>query len=153
MVGLTAEEAYERLREGNARFLSDTLEGAGRDEARRAMLADRQHPFAVILCCADSRVVPEITFDTGIGDLFVVAVAGNVASRSTIASIEYATAVLETKLIVVMGHQNCGAVAAAVAGADVSPHVDHLLEYRRSRSRRRCAAKYSSHGGAVGRGV
>ena len=126
---LTADEAYERLRAGNKRFLNDELEGAGRDVARRRLLADRQRPFAVVLCCADSRVVPEITFDTGIGELFVVRVAGNVANRATIASIEYAMAKLETKLVVVMGHDNCGAVAAAMAGSSISPSLDYLLEY------------------------
>ena len=128
---LTADEAYERLRAGSKRFLNDTLEGSGRDVARRRLLADGQYPFAVILCCADSRVVPEITFDTGIGELFVVRVAGNVANRATIASIEYAVATLETKLVVVMGHENCGAVAAAVAGDSISPSLDYLLEYIR----------------------
>jgi len=118
---LTANEAYERLREGNQRFLNDALEGAGRDEARRQLLAESQHPFAVIHCCADSRVAPEIAFDTGIGELFVVRVAGNVANRSTIASIEYAVANLGTKLVVVMGHQN--------AGGSISPCLDYLLEY------------------------
>jgi len=128
---LTADEAYERLRLGNRRFLDDAPEGTGRDEARRRLLADSQHPFAVILCCADGRVVPEIAFDTGIGELFVVRVAGNVANRSTIASIEYAVANLDTKLVVVMGHQNCGAVAAAVAGSSASPNLDYLLEHIR----------------------
>lgn len=126
---LTADEAQARLREGNERFLNDALEGAGRDEARRRLLAESQHPFAVIHCCADSRVAPEIAFDTGIGELFVVRVAGNVANRSTIASIEYALANLGTKLVVVMGHHNCGAVAAAVAGGSVSPSLDYLLGY------------------------
>ncbi len=129
MERLTAEEAYERLRAGNERFLNDALEGAGRDEARRRLLAQSQHPFAVIHCCADSRVAPEIAFDTGIGELFVVRVAGNVANRSTIASIEYAVANLGTRLIVVMGHDNCGAVAAAIAGGEISPSLDYLLEY------------------------
>lgn len=128
---LTADEAFERLRAGNARFLSDTVEAPRRDADRRRLLAERQHPFAVVLCCADSRVVPEIAFDTGIGELFVVRVAGNVANRSTVASIEYAIANLGPKLVVVMGHQNCGAVAAAVAGGSASPSLDYLLEYIR----------------------
>ncbi len=128
---LTADEAYERLRKGNRRFLQGTLEGKGRDEARRRLLAGSQQPFAVILCCADSRVIPEIAFDTGIGELFVVRVAGNVANTSTVASIEYAVTYLETKLIVVMGHENCGAVAAAMAGTDTSPSLVHLLEHIR----------------------
>lgn len=131
MERLNADQAYERLRRGNQRFLNDMVEGAGRDEARRKMIAKSQQPFAIILCCADSRVVPEITFDTGLGELFVVRVAGNVANKATIASIEYAVAHLGTKLVVVMAHQNCGAVAAAIAGDDASKNLTYLLEYIR----------------------
>ena len=129
MEQLTADEAYERLKQGNQRFLSDTVEGAGRDGSRCKMLAKSQQPFAIILCCADSRVVPEITFDTGLGELFVVRVAGNVANTSTIASIEYAVANLGTKLVAVMAHGNCGAVAAALAGGAASKSLEYLLEY------------------------
>jgi carbonic anhydrase len=126
---LTADQAYERLKQGNKRFVDGNPEGAGRDEARRKLLADGQEPFAIVLCCADSRVVPELTFDAGLGELFVVRVAGNVANTSTIASIEYALAVLKTKLVVVMAHGNCGAIAAAIAGNSPSKNLDYLLGY------------------------
>ena len=126
---LTAEEAYDRLKKGNERFLSGTINTIGRDSARRKMLAKSQEPFAVILCCADSRVVPEIVFDTGLGELFVIRVAGNVANTCSIASIEYAVANLNTKLVVVMAHGNCGAIAAALAGGDASKNLRYLLDY------------------------
>ena len=126
---LTADEAYERLRQGNKRFLDGTVEGAGRDEARREMLAEGQQPFAIILCCADSRVVPELAFDTGLGELFVVASPATWPTSATIASIEYAVANLGTKLVAVMAHRSCGAVAAAIAGGDVTKSLQHLLAY------------------------
>lgn len=131
MEKLTADEAYECLRQGNQRFRDGVSRGAGRDEARRRMLARRQAPFAAILCCADSRVAPELVFDTGIGELFVVRVAGNVANTATVASIEFAVASLDTKLLVVMAHENCGAVTAAVEGGAASPALEHLLEHIR----------------------
>ena len=83
METLTAEQALQRLQQGNDRFLRDQAEGAGRDGARREALAGGQHPFAIILGCADSRVTPEIAFDAGLGELFVTRVAGNVANRSS----------------------------------------------------------------------
>jgi carbonic anhydrase len=90
-----------------------------------------QQPFAVILGCADSRVPPEIAFDTGLGELFVVRVAGNVANTSSIASIEYALVNLGTKLVVVLAHMNCGAVDAALSGAIVGPNLNHLFSFIR----------------------
>jgi carbonic anhydrase len=129
METLTAEEALERLKLGNDRFRSDRIEGAGRDGSRREALVDDQQPFAVILGCADSRVCPEIAFDAGLGELFVTLVAGNVANRSSIASIEFAVANLGPKLVVVMGHEGCGAVSAALEGGDAGPNLDHLLEH------------------------
>ena len=93
------------------------------------MLAKSQDPFAAILCCADSRVVPEIAFDAGLGELFVIRVAGNVANKATIASMEFAVAHLGTKLIVIMAHGNCGAVGAAMRGGDTSPHLRYLLDH------------------------
>jgi carbonic anhydrase len=129
MERLTADEAQERLEQGNQRFLNGTVEGAGRDESRRMMIAEGQRPFAVILCCADSRVVPEIAFDTGLGHLFVIRVAGNVANPCTIASIEYAIAHLGPKLVVVMAHEHCGAIAAALSGGGASKNLEYLLEF------------------------
>jgi carbonic anhydrase len=124
---MTAAESLQRLQEGNSRFVQDTLEGKFQDGERRAALLGGQAPYAIVLGCADSRVVPELAFDAGIGELFTVRVAGNIANTDAIASIEYAVAHLDTKLIVVLGHQKCGAVAAAVAGGDNGPNLNHLL--------------------------
>lgn len=99
--------------------------------ARLGELIENQRPFAVILSCSDSRVSPEIIFDTGLGELFVVRVAGNIANRSSIASIEYAVANLGTRLVVVMAHQRCGAVAAAIEGGGGSKDLSHLISYIR----------------------
>ncbi|MBX2804242.1 MAG: carbonic anhydrase [Myxococcales bacterium] len=125
----SADEALQRLASGNARYVADTTTGAGRDRARRSELVGGQAPWAIILSCADSRVAPEIAFDTGLGELFVVRVAGNVANTSSIASIEYAVAHIGTPLIVVLGHQSCGAVTAAIAGGDNGYNLNHLLSH------------------------
>ena len=122
-----SNQALELLKQGNQRFREDRMTGAGRDRTRRVELAAGQQPFAAILGCADSRVSPEIAFDTGLGELFVVRVAGNLANTSSLASIEYALAVLGTKLVVVMAHTSCGAVGAAIAGGAPSESLDHLL--------------------------
>jgi carbonic anhydrase len=122
------DNALERLRQGNERFRTDRTEGPGRDAVRRAEVAGGQRPYAVILGCADSRVPPEILFDAGLGDLFVVRVAGNLANTASVASIEYALAHLGTRLVVVLGHGSCGAVTAAYAdGADDESECLHSL--------------------------
>lgn len=126
---LTADQALAALKAGNERFVADMRDGKLQDSARREALTGSQSPYAIVLSCADSRVVPEFTFDTGIGELFVLRVAGNVANTSTIASIEYAVANLGVKLIVVLGHQSCGAVSAALAGGDNGPNLNHLIEH------------------------
>ena len=125
----SADECLERLVAGNARYVGDATEGSGRNQVRRAQLVQGQEPWAVILSCTDSRVAPEILFDTGLGDLFVVRVAGNIANTSSIASVEFAVANLGTPLVVVLGHQGCGAVAAALAGGEHSDHLSHLLSH------------------------
>lgn len=122
-------EALDRLKEGNTRFVQDKLDGKLQDSVRKNALTSGQSPFAIVLSCADSRVVPELAFDTGLGEIFVVRVAGNVANPSSIASIEYAVAHLGTKLIVVMGHESCGAVAAAISGGDNGTNLNHLLGF------------------------
>lgn len=122
-------ECLDRLKEGNARFVSDQLDGKFQNKSRREELVDGQEPYAIILSCADSRVIPELVFDTGLGELFVVRVAGNIANISSIASIEYAVVHLGSKLIVVLGHQNCGAVTAAVKGGDNGYNLNHLLTH------------------------
>lgn len=124
---MSSTEALDRLKEGNARFIKDKLEHNKQDSVRRAELSSGQHPFAIVLSCADSRVIPEITFDTGLGELFVVRVAGNIANTSSIASIEYAVANLNVKLIAVLGHESCGAVMAAMKGGDAGPNLNHLI--------------------------
>lgn len=123
------ENPLERLKSGNANFITDTLNNDYRDSSRRKDVVSGQHPFAVVLTCSDSRVVPELIFDTGIGKLFVIRVAGNVANPSSIASIEYAIAHLNVKLVVVLGHQSCGAVTAALAGSKNGKNLDHLLNF------------------------
>ena len=120
-------DVLERLKRGNERFVNDRAEPVRHDSARREELAAGQRPFAVILTCADSRVAPEIAFDAGLGELFVVRVAGNIANRSSIASIEYAVAHLGSRVIVVMGHESCGAVAAVLQGGDAGRNLNHLL--------------------------
>lgn len=127
MATTTADAALERLRDGNQRFTSESTTAEGRDGSRRRELAGGQSPFAILLSCADSRVAPEIAFDAGLGELFVVRVAGNIADTAAVASIEYAVANLGAKLIVVMAHRSCGAVAAAVAGVEPTPALTDLL--------------------------
>ena len=126
---LSALESLHRLKDGNKRFVRDMLDNKLQDSERRKAIMHEQKPFAIILSCADSRVVPEFAFDTGLGELFVIRVAGNIANSSSIASIEYAVAHLGTNLIIVLGHQNCGAVTAAVAGGDNGKHLNHLLAH------------------------
>ncbi|MFJ9776758.1 carbonic anhydrase [Kitasatospora sp. NPDC101157] len=108
------DEALRVLREGNARFVAGAPEHPNQDAGRRAALAPGQKPFAVLFGCSDSRLAAEIIFDQGLGDLFVVRTAGHVTGAEALGSIEYGVAVLECPLVVVLGHDSCGAVAAAV---------------------------------------
>lgn len=121
------DAALARLKEGNARFASSTMSQAKPTAERRAATAQGQHPFAIIVGCADSRTSPEIIFDQNIGDLFVARNAGNLVDDHTLGSIEYAVEHLGTRLIVVLGHSHCGAVAAAVAGDKAPGHVQSLV--------------------------
>ena len=125
---LQAGDALSRLLEGNARYRSDRAEHPHSDADRRLALTGGQAPFAVILTCADSRVVPELIFDQGIGDLFVIRLAGNIVDGAVRGSIEYAVAHLHTNLVVVLGHQSCGAVTAAVAGQPTDCSIDELID-------------------------
>jgi carbonic anhydrase len=124
-------EAVSKLKEGNGRYTTGNLQHPGQTTERRAELAKDQHPFAVILSCSDSRVPPEIVFDQGLGDLFVVRVAGNVIDDHGLGSIEYAIDHLGARLIVVLGHQSCGAVKAAketIAAKGKAPgHIQSLV--------------------------
>lgn len=126
---MNKEEIIKRLVDGNTRFASDSSISEHKDAEWRKKQLEGQHPFAVILSCADSRVVPEFAFDTGIGDIFVVREAGNIANISSVASIEYAVANLEIQVIIVLAHENCGAVTAATSGGDLGHNLNHLLSH------------------------
>ena len=124
----SADQALARLMEGNKRYVRHKEQHPDESMARRKELETSQHPFAVILGCADSRVPPELLFDQGLGDLFVIRVAGNLVDDDVLGSIEYAVEHLDTKLIMVLGHEKCGAVSAAVEGGDVPGHLKALVE-------------------------
>ena len=112
---LDATQALDRLREGNRRFVSNQAAGyVVSDPRRRAELVAGQEPFAIILGCSDSRVPAELVFDQGFGDLFVIRVAGNIVAPSQIGSVEFASARFGTRLVVVLGHSQCGAVVATL---------------------------------------
>jgi carbonic anhydrase len=113
-----AGEALQRLLDGNERFVSGNVTHMHGGPEWRSQLVPEQRPFATILGCSDSRVPPELLFDQGFGDLFVIRVAGNVIGRDEVGSIEYAVAHLETQLVLVLGHEGCGAVTAALAAEE-----------------------------------
>lgn len=130
----SAADALKRLRKGNRRFVTgrnNIAKSIG--EARRAELIEGQTPFAVILACSDSRVPVELIFDQGLGELFVIRVAGNIVAPSQVDSIEYAATELGTPLVVVLGHSNCGAVEATLREmrreqASSSPHLRSIVD-------------------------
>lgn len=123
---LSAAAALKKLKEGNKRYLShDPIHYPNKQE--RADFENGQKPYAAILSCADSRVSPEIMFNVGLDEVFVIRVAGNIADTTSIASIEYAVSELNTNLIVVMGHEGCGAVGAALANADSTLDLGYNL--------------------------
>ncbi len=125
---VTAEEAIQRLTAGNARFVEGKNAHPNADPARRTETGTRgQQPFVTILGCSDSRVPLETVFDQGIGDIFAVRVAGNVCEGDEMASLEYGVNQLGTHVLVVLGHTDCGAVTAAVTGAEVHGHMRELV--------------------------
>src|SRR3954470_6906623 len=111
---IPALEALERLREGNRRFVAEQREDEAASRSRRREVAAAQEPFAIILGCSDSRVPAEIVFDQGLGDLFVIRVAGNIVAPSQIGSVEFAAERYGVKLVVVLGHSSCGAILATI---------------------------------------
>jgi carbonic anhydrase len=121
-------QALQRLIEGNKRFSSSKQSHPNQDRERRQELAKGQKPFAVIVGCSDSRIPPEIIFDQGLGDLFVIRVAGNIVDDVALGSIEYAVDHLGTRLIVVLGHSKCGAVTATVQGGAFHGHVESIVQ-------------------------
>ena len=138
---ISATEALERLKAGNARFVAGAPQRVTHmDAARRAELVDGQAPFAVILGCADSRAPAGMIFDQGLGDLFVIRVAGSVAAPSQIGSVEFAVEHFGTRLVVVLGHSGCGAVKATLADLDETDHrhvAESAIHRRPHPSRRR----------------
>jgi carbonic anhydrase len=130
----TGGEALERLRAGNKRFVANvrSVESIS-NTARRAELAVAQQPFAIVLGCSDSRVPVEIVFDQGLGDLFVIRVAGNIVAPSLIGSVEFAAAQFGTRLVVVLGHSQCGAIMATLEelkqpAANQSPNLKSIVD-------------------------
>ncbi len=129
---LTPAAAWSQMQEGNRRFVADEPRHPNQDVARRKDLAAAQNPVATLFGCSDSRLAAEIIFDLGLGDLFVVRNAGQVIGESIVASLEYAVAVLNVPLIVVLAHDSCGAVRAAIDGtaidaAPLPPHIWKLI--------------------------
>jgi carbonic anhydrase len=129
---LTPTAAWQQMQDGNRRFVLDEPQHPNQNVARRKDLTAAQHPVATLFGCSDSRLAAEIIFDLGLGDLFVVRNAGQVIGESIVASLEYAVAVLEVPLIVVLAHDSCGAVRAAIDGtaidaAPLPPHIWKLI--------------------------
>jgi carbonic anhydrase len=122
-----ADAALAKLKQGNDRFTGSKVSKGKPTASRRAETAQSQHPFAIIVGCADSRTSPELVFDQNIGDLFVVRTAGNLINDHALGSIEYAVAHLGSRLIVVLGHERCGAVKAAMASETAPGHVGSLV--------------------------
>ena len=132
---IPAEVALDRLREGNQRFVSESFDARSLS-VRPAETADEQRPFAIILGCSDSRVPAEMVFDQGLGDLFVIRVAGNIVAPSQIGSVEFAATAFNTRLVVVLGHSQCGAVKAAVdelqtSAENRSPNLRSIVDFVR----------------------
>ncbi|HXS08388.1 MAG TPA: carbonic anhydrase [Candidatus Krumholzibacteria bacterium] len=173
---LNAREALEKLREGNQRFANDVRKVDGSFSMRRASLVDRQFPFAIVLGCSDSRVPAELVFDQGVGDLFVIRVAGNIVAPSQVGSVEFAATRFKTRLVVVLGHSQCGAILAALEELRtpvqdqsinlrsiverVRPSVEPLLEsplaqdenaliHQAVRANVRASANHLRHGSAI----
>jgi carbonic anhydrase len=124
---VTSDSALAELKEGNKHHVAHRYSHPHESSERQLQLVKEQHPHAEILSCADSRVPPEIIFDQGLGDLFIVRVAGNVAADTELASLEYGAEHLHIPLLVVLGHQRCGAVTAAVQGGEQGGHLPALV--------------------------
>jgi carbonic anhydrase len=125
---LSPDAALKRLMDGNQRFVKQKSKHPDQSKARMKEVAQAQHPFATVLSCADSRVAPEILFDEGIGDLFDVRVAGNIIIPEVLGSIEYAVDILGTPVLMILGHERCGAVTAAVQGERLPGHIGSFVK-------------------------
>jgi carbonic anhydrase len=122
------KEALQKLADGNKRFIGSKLTHPNQTAGRRNEVSKGQKPFAVIVGCSDSRIPPEIIFDQGLGDLFVIRVAGNIVDDIALGSIEYAVDHLGTPLVVVLGHGKCGAVTATVQGGEAHGHIGSIVK-------------------------
>ncbi|HEY9634746.1 MAG TPA: carbonic anhydrase [Coleofasciculaceae cyanobacterium] len=122
------DAALKRLLDGNQRFVKQKSKHPDQSRSRIKEVAQAQHPFATVLSCADSRVTPEILFDEGIGDLFDIRVAGNIVTPEVLGSLEYAVAILGTPVLMVLGHERCGAVTAAVQGERLPGHIGSFVK-------------------------
>lgn len=120
--------ALEKLIEGNKRFVDSKSIYPNQDKKRRLETLEAQNPFAVVITCSDSRVCPEILFDQGIGDLFIIRTAGNVLDDHVLGSVEYAVKYVNVGLIVVLGHENCAAIDTAIKNIITDSHMDKVLE-------------------------
>ena len=125
---MQAEEALKKLIEGNKRYANGCMEHGHQDAGRIENLLSGQEPFAIVLTCSDSRVVPEIIFDQGLGDIFVIRVAGNIVDDAVLGSVEYAAEHLGVRLVVVLGHTCCGAVTAALQDDKPAGHVSIITD-------------------------
>ncbi len=125
---ISAAAAKQQLVDGNKRFVQGNLMHPNQSIERRNEVAQAQHPLAIVVGCSDSRVPPEVVFDQGIGDLFVVRVAGNILNDENIGSVEYAAEHLGAPLVIVLGHQRCGAVTAAVKGGEAPGHIEDIVK-------------------------
>lgn len=126
--GVAPDTALKVISEGNKRFVAGTPERPNQTPAHRAKVALKQTPHTVVVTCSDSRLSPELIFDQGIGDLFVVRTAGNTADPENLGSVEYATAVLGARLVVVLGHDKCGAVDAAMKGGKLPGNIPAVVK-------------------------
>lgn len=126
---ITGEEALQKLMDGNARFVSGNVTHPNQSADRRTELVAGQHPFAIVVGCSDSRIAPEVAFDQGLGDIFVVRTAGQVIDNASLGSIEYGVEHLGVPLIVVLGHDSCGAVKATAEGGEATGHLDSLVNF------------------------
>jgi carbonic anhydrase len=123
-----ADQTLKKLTDGNKRYASLKQKHPNQGSRRRAEVSKGQKPFAVIVGCSDSRIPPEILFDQGLGDIFVIRVAGNIVDDVALGSIEYAVDHLNTKLVVILGHSKCGAVTATVQGGEAHGHIAGIVK-------------------------
>ena len=124
----TLQTSLQKLTAGNSRFSHHHPVHPDEDIKRMVAISKEQHPFAAVICCSDSRVPPELLFDQGFGDLFVIRTAGNIIGGVELGSIEYAVEHLGVKLIIVMGHENCGAVKAFIGGGEAPGHIKEIVD-------------------------